>query len=103
MGKTKHNWREKVAAYHASGQSQKDWCAKNGVNIHTLKFWLQKEKADIFPKETCQWLPVNFSESESTIENQALTLKIGRVFIEIKPGFNPELLTNVVKTLITIC
>lgn len=103
MGKPKNNWREKVTAYRASGQSQKEWCAKNDVNIHTLKFWLQKEKTVTSPKETCQWLPLNINESETTIENQALTLKIGQVFIEVKPGFNPEFLTNVVKTLIAIC
>ena len=103
MGKTKNNWREIVAAYHASGQSQKEWCAKNGVNIHNLIYWLRKEKEAGLPKETCQWIPLNISESETTSGNQTLNLRIGQVFIEVRPGFNPELLINVIKTLVTIC
>ncbi len=103
MRKTQDNWREMVAGYHASGQNQKEWSAKNGISIHTLKYWLKKEKAVTVPKETCQWLPLNISDSETTTGNQTLTLKIGQVFIEVKPGFNPQLLTDVIKTLVTLC
>ena len=78
MGKSENNWHEIVTAYQASGESQKEWCATNGVNIHNLRYWLQKEKETVVSKETCQWLSLNISESETTTENQNLTLKVGR-------------------------
>lgn len=35
-------WSTQVAAFEASGQSRRAWCAAQGVNIHTLDYWRLK-------------------------------------------------------------
>ena len=35
-------WRERVASYRASNQTQKGWCAQNNYKYTTLKYWIEK-------------------------------------------------------------
>ena len=35
-------WSTRVAAFEASGQRRRAWCAAQGVNIHTLDYWRLK-------------------------------------------------------------
>ena len=35
-------WSSRVAAFEASGQRRRAWCAAQGVNIHTLDYWRLK-------------------------------------------------------------
>jgi hypothetical protein len=103
MGKKKHDWPAIVAAYKTSGQRQGEWCAQNSVNINNLRYWLRKEREIISSsEETCQWLPLAVGEIETTTQDQILTLKVGQIFIEIKPGFNLKFLTDVVRALISV-
>jgi transposase-like protein len=103
MGKPKNDRRSIIAAYKTSGQSQTEWCRINNVGLGNLRYWLQKEKKEaISPKETREWLAIAIGEQEPN-HNQHLTLQIGQVRIEVKPEFDPTLLSKVVKTLIAIC
>lgn len=103
MGKQKQDWPAIIAAYKTSGQRQAEWCTKNSVNINNLRYWLRKEREiNSSSDETCQWLPLTVSEIKTGTQDQLLTLKIGRIFIEVKPGFNPKFLSDVVRALITV-
>lgn len=35
-------WAEKAQEYKESGESQRIWSAKNGVNRSTLRYWLDR-------------------------------------------------------------
>lgn len=35
-------WATQIAAFEASGQSRRGWCAAQRVNIHTLDYWRLK-------------------------------------------------------------
>jgi len=104
MGKPNNDWRAIVTAYKTSGQKQTEWCRANNVNLSNLRYWLQKEKNKkaSTPKETCQWLTLNLSEQEHN-PNQNLNLHIGPIRIEVNPGFDPQFLADVIRSLITIC
>jgi len=92
----KVTWEHRMAAYKSSGQSARRWCAENGVNATQLYYWLKKEST---PAEQA-WLPVEIKEpgTEST-----MNIRVGEVTIEVKSGFDPELLLKVVKTLGALC
>ena len=35
-------WRERVAKYRVSNQTQRQWCEENNVKLRTLRYWLEK-------------------------------------------------------------
>lgn len=57
-------WEERIASFRASGQSAPAWCNEHGVNIHTLRYWLQKTSASHKSEPTVpvKWLSVEAAE-----------------------------------------
>lgn len=89
-----------VAAYRASGQSAKEWCFANGLRLNQLKYMIRKERTrkSNTPVST-RWLPVEVSTSAPGIHSEALLVRVGEAYIEVKPGFDPALLQDVVRVL----
>jgi hypothetical protein len=86
-------WAARVAEFKASGQSVLAWCAANDLKIHQLRYWLRKEKQDS-AKST--WLSLNLADAAFA---GSLLVRVGGVSVEVRPGFDPKLLVDVVKTL----
>jgi hypothetical protein len=84
-------WADQVAAFKASGQSTTDWCTEQNIKPSQLRYWLRKDK-NIQTKTT--WLPLNLDDTDAP-----LLVKVGQVTVEVKPGFDPRLLLDVVKAL----
>lgn len=103
MGQSKQDWRAIIAACKSSGKPQAQWCKENGVNYNTLKHWLQIEKKNPgkVPAPTQQWLKVEIKEEPQG--SKPLVLQIGLVHITVEPGFDPNLLADVIKTLSAAC
>jgi hypothetical protein len=95
-------WTQHVQALQESGQSRRAYCEKNQIRLSTFGYWCQKlrssERAGNQVRET-GWIPLQISEDESS----GIDLRIGRITIAIKPGFNPSLLTDVLRTINTLC
>ncbi len=88
----KEAWIERIAEFEASGLSGAKWCAARGFKENQLSYWRRKLKHQQ-PEET-RWLGLDIGEPEPT-----LTIKIGQVSIELKPGFGQELFVTAVKLL----
>lgn len=83
-------WRKHIDAWRTSGQNQKEYCVQQEINESTLRYWrtkLSKEKGFVE-------IPVKI-ESESTID---IIIK-NTVKLQIRKGFDPDLLIQAVKTL----
>ncbi len=89
-------WAARIAEFKDSGQSVRAWCEGHGVNPRQLWYWLKKEKQESIDSKL-SWLPLDLSDA--SLQN-ALVIRIGRVTIDVKPGFDPKLLLDVVKTLV---
>ncbi len=87
-------WAERIAEFQASGQRAPQWCAARELKLHQFRYWLKKLQRPVPAEPSVRWLPVGLSDPEST-----LTVKVGVAAIEVKSGFDPQLLTTVVKTL----
>lgn len=98
-------WEKRIDEYRASGQSVREWCAANGVKPGRLWYWLRRMKTEDAEAKPARWLSVEVG-SPFTAERQAgagLLVKVGKAGIEVKPGFDPELLTAVVRALSEVC
>jgi hypothetical protein len=93
-----NEWAARIAAFRASGMSVPAWCAEHHVKPHQLRYRLQKQARAKRPSgETpTQWLPLNLRDPEIT---PPLVIRVGRVTVEVRPGFDRDLLRDVVHTL----
>ncbi|GLG02802.1 hypothetical protein Alches_28440 [Alicyclobacillus hesperidum subsp. aegles] len=98
----RESWQARVAAFLASGLSAAKWCAENQVTESRLWYWVGKFRAEQQEKSSSStdWVAVQMDTSTDT---GPLHVRIGQVEIEVKPGYNPELLRGVVRTLMTLC
>lgn len=57
-------WLERMAAFEASGQPRRAWCAAQGVNVNTFGYWrhrLGELEAAEPPKPATALLPITVS------------------------------------------
>jgi transposase-like protein len=99
----KKEWEAKIDAYKASGQSASAWCVAHNIKPHQLWYWMRKFKAtEPTGKTPTKWLSVEVDEqSYETIS--ILLVRVGSAEIEVKPGYDPKLLKEVVRTLKALC
>jgi hypothetical protein len=97
-------WERRIAVFRTSGQTQSKWCQVNNLSLHQLRYWLKKieltTKSGAEP--ATKWIPVSMEEIPLE-PNETLQIKVGQASIEVKPGFNPSLLADVVRTLKALC
>jgi len=99
-------WATRIAEYQTSGQSVREWCASHeGVSPRQLWYWLRKYKNrdGIARGKTNRWLPVEITEQTSIEQGHTLLVNVGTASIEVRPGFDPALLAQVVRVLVAIC
>lgn len=89
-------WENRVAEFRASGMSVSAWCAKQQISECQLHYWLKKWRAPLEPI----WVPVKINEHGA---DSVLAIRIGSATVEVRPGFNEELLKRVVNTLVALC
>jgi hypothetical protein len=96
-------WAARIADYRASGLTMSAWCAANQCTINQLKYWLYKAK-NMPPSPSSasspRWVPLTVADSQPKAPvSSALVVCIGQVRIELHPGFDPQLLREVVHAL----
>jgi len=96
-------WQERISAYRASGLTLKAWCAANGCTIDQMKYWLYKSKV---PNSSTTTLSTDSAQKPRFVPlavspdvEASLLLRVGPAQIELRPGFDPRLLREVVKAL----
>lgn len=101
-------WEARIAACRASGQKAAAWCREHGISRRQLYWWMKKladENAGA-PEPSAgtrpaQWLAVQVDRSPEDVTS--LDVKVGSAVIEVKQGFDPALLRDVVKALKSSC
>ena len=90
-------WAGLVAEFRASGLGQTQWCRQNGYKVRHLHYWLRKFAATDTAVSETTWLPVPVTpDREATL---SLVVRVGSAVIDVPPGFDPDLLRAVVRTL----
>ena len=96
-------WRARLCDLSGSGETQKQWCERNGVPAHQLAYWKRRlgNTGIARTMETgMEWLPVRLTpESGAGPALSSLEVRVGVAQIQVQPGFDPALLVGVVKAL----
>ncbi|MCY9663670.1 IS66 family insertion sequence element accessory protein TnpB [Paenibacillus alginolyticus] len=95
-------WTARIAAYRASGQTMKAWCAEHDLTLHQLKYWLYKAQRQVqsVPSATA-FRPVAVTGGIAATES--LWIHVGAARIDVRSGFEPKLLRDVVAALTPLC
>jgi len=98
-------WQARVAAYRGSGQTVAAWCRTQGIKPHQMYYWIKRLNASAPPSASkpAQWLPLVVEDQEASNTDKGLLVRVGPAVIEVPAGFDPELLTAVVRVLKTSC
>jgi len=94
-------WLERVEKFKVSGQTQTDFCVAQGLQIKQFSYWVRKyrTKEQIDGKSSLGWLELRVKEQTEKLQNNALNIRFGQAIVEVKPGFDQQLLLDVLKTL----
>jgi hypothetical protein len=85
-------WADRVAAQQASGASAVAWCFQQGISEQSFYAW--RKRLTAAPASSGpQWAAV------TPEVGAGVTLRVGRVAIEVTPGFDPHVLTAVLAAL----
>ncbi|WP_209752112.1 IS66 family insertion sequence element accessory protein TnpA [Cohnella suwonensis] len=100
-------WEARVAAYRSSGEKATRWCTANQVDRRQLYTWMKRIDGASAPtavtSSSTAWLNVSVMPEEASNEPACLTVKVGSATIEVRAGFQPVLLRDVVQTLQALC
>jgi len=99
LGKRNY-WLQHIQALQESGLTRRAYCEHNQIKLATLGYWCQKLNYSARSRRNeAGWIPVQIQEDEPS----KIDLRIGRVNIAVKAGFDPLLLADVLQTINAIC
>jgi hypothetical protein len=99
-------WQQHVQAFSYSGLTRNAYCQKNQIRVYQLDYWRRKLKASqkrTNPKNRKDWIPLQIREEHPVGQVIGIRLRIDRWTIEVDPGFNPELLLQVLRIVGSTC
>jgi hypothetical protein len=91
-------WRQQIEEMKASGLTRKAFCEKNQIKLSTLDYWRQKLSAPEEKNET-GWIPIKIADDSSS----GIEMRVGRITIAVKPGFDRTLLMELLQTISAPC
>jgi hypothetical protein len=98
------HWSKMIAQQHASGLSVTAWCREHAVNHATFGYWRKRlTETDNSPSPEARWLAIDRDEPSHPASDHTLTLRVGRVALDVRPGFDPRLLCDVLTVLEARC
>jgi hypothetical protein len=91
-------WLQHLDALKSSGLSRRAYCERHQIKLSTLGYWykkLSRPEKDINKSNEDGWIPLRINDDGPS----GIDLRIGRIMIAVKPGFDPALLTELLRTI----
>ncbi|GEM_PF-816972 len=102
---TTWDWDDRLRAFKASGQNASQWCREHGIPVHQLRYRLRKEK-EAHPTPVSNghshWVALP-SAPDSNAVSSGVSLRIGSVDVNVERGFDPDVLSDVLRSLLEEC
>lgn len=99
-------WLERIEAFKSSGQTQAAFCRENGLNIKQMGYWLRKYRSKE-QNSNCgsnsSWLALDVQNSLNEAHGNAINVRVGKVVVEVNPGFDQRHLMDILKVLQALC
>lgn len=99
-------WKARYEAWKQSGLSVVDWCQHQEIKVHQMYYWIRQFESNGGSKQTpatTKWLTVQVDEGLPPSGQGSILLHFGSISVEVPPGANMDLLSNVVDVLKNQC
>lgn len=100
------DWAARVAEYSVSDLPMREWCEQNNCTENQLKYWIKKARK--LSEDLGQtWAQVEVSEigplAQCALSSSLIVIAIGRARVEVRSGFDPSILTEVLRVVASVC
>lgn len=89
-------WKARLEAWKARGLSVAEWCREEGIKDHQMYYWIRKFEEDTKSTPDVQWLAVDIQHKPIDLGDESIFIHVGQLSIEVRPGTNMTLLSDVV-------
>ncbi|MCL6442288.1 MAG: helix-turn-helix domain-containing protein [Alicyclobacillus sp.] len=99
-------WRQRIAAFYDSGLPARQFCAEHGLNPHQFRYWLRRlQDSETAPgtQSTAAFVSVMTTSSGLEPSRSPLTLRIGSVEIDVRPGYDASTLVELIQLVMRVC
>ncbi|RYL87283.1 hypothetical protein EWI07_14425 [Sporolactobacillus sp. THM7-4] len=90
-------WQKRMNDFEASHLNGIQWCANQNIPLSQFRYWRRKLRLTTqrsYSKD--RWMSVDLADQA---QQNPLLIQLGAAKIEVYPGFNPDLLADVVRVL----
>ena len=97
-------WDDRLTQYETSGSNITAWCKEQAIRENQFYYWRKKLRTGQPEKtQSVQWLPLELQlTKQARLLADPISVHIGRTTIEIRQGFNQQLLREIIHVLQTI-
>ncbi|MDI9261175.1 IS66 family insertion sequence element accessory protein TnpA [Alicyclobacillus sendaiensis] len=95
-------WRERVAAFYDSGLTAAEFCAQQGLKPHQLWYWVRRFREATHGSQPA-FVSVVTEEPSVSAAPSPITLRVGKVEIEVRPGYDATTLGEFVRLVMASC
>jgi hypothetical protein len=96
-------WKQHVQAFQKSGVTRQAYCEQNDIKVFQLDYWRKKFAAVDGEQSPPEWIPIRIKETEEHENAGSICMRIARLEIEVKRGFDRELLLEVLRVVGLVC
>src|SRR5512141_3439294 len=98
-------WKRLVESFERSGMTRRTYCDRNHIKRYQLDYWRRRfRRAErVAPATGDSWIPLQIREDRSTGPTAGVHLRVGAIEIEVQPGFDRQLLADVLSVVGASC
>jgi hypothetical protein len=99
-------WRQLVESFESqSGMSRRSFCDGNHIKTHQLDYWRRRLRRTerIGPASADSWIPLRIRDDRRSGLPSGISLRVGSVEIDVQPGFDRQLLADVLAAVGASC
>lgn len=99
-------WQRHVQGYENSRLRRRQYCEQHQIQVCQLDYWRRKYGRSVVAKiedKRQEWIPLEICENGQAEAGSGIGLRLGRVEVEVKPGFNRRLLAEVLQVVGSVC
>ncbi|GAB3809112.1 IS66 family insertion sequence element accessory protein TnpA [Virgibacillus kimchii] len=99
-------WEARYDAWKDSGQSVAEWCRDHEIKAHQMYYWIQRfeNQENLSEQEPTQWLAVQVEEENISSKGEGpIFIHFDALSVEVRPGANVGLLSDIIHVLRNQC
>lgn len=94
-------WSDRITEWKSSGLTASAWSIQNDLNVHTLKYWIQKFNKEKLSVQKTDWVTLESPKVEDkwSTSHEYIKIHIGNALVEVPTTVGSETLRCIFESL----